>query len=55
MSAGDGQGQGGTFGVSHLSDMPITLSYGALLLGALVLLIVLRLVFGSITLSGGAR
>ena len=45
----------GTFGISHLSDKPITLSYGLLLVGVLVALIVLRLVFGSITVSGGAR
>lgn len=45
----------GTFGVSHLSSMPITLTYGMLLLGVLLLLILLRVVFGSITVSGGAR
>ena len=50
----DGDGEG-TFGVSHLSGMPITLGFGGLLLAVLVLLVILRLVFGSITVSGGAR
>lgn len=52
MASEDGAG---TFGLSHLSDKPITLSYGMLLVAVLVLLVILRIVFGSITVSGGAR
>lgn len=52
MSADDGQG---TFGISHLSSMPITLGFGGLLILVLLLLIVLRIAFGSITVTGGAR
>lgn len=42
------------FGLSHLASTPITLSFGLVLLGVLLLLIVLRLVFGSLSVSGGA-
>jgi hypothetical protein len=43
------------FGVSHLAGMPITLTFGAVLLFALIVLIALRVVFGEIRVSGGAR
>lgn len=52
MASEDGAG---TFGISHLSETPITLSYGMLLIGVLLLLVVLRMVFGSISVTGGAR
>lgn len=52
MSADDGAG---TFGISHLSDHPIALSYGGLLVVVLLLLLLFRVLFGSITVSGGAR
>ena len=48
-------GDESSFGVSHLASHPITLSFGALLLGVLVLLIVLRLVFADVSVRGGAR
>lgn len=41
------------FGLSHLSSAPITASFGVVLLGVLILLIILRLAFGSISVSGG--
>lgn len=43
------------WGVSHLAGMPITLTYGLVLLLVLVVLIFLRVVFGEIRVSGGAR
>lgn len=52
MAGQDGEG---TFGVSHLSDLPITLSFGAVLILVLLLLVVLRIAFGSITVTGGAK
>jgi hypothetical protein len=41
------------FGVSHLSETPITVSFGLVLLGVLLLLIVLRLLFADVKVSGG--
>ena len=41
------------WGVSHLSDMPITLSFGLLLLGALLLLLILRIAF--LNVNAGVR
>lgn len=41
------------FGLSHLASTPITMSFGLVLLGVLVLLIMLRLVFGNLNVSGG--
>lgn len=43
------------FGVSHLSETPITMSFGLVLLGVLLLLVVLRLVFADVSVRGGAR
>jgi hypothetical protein len=43
------------WGVSHLSSMPITVTFGVVLLAVLVVLILLRVVFGEISVSGGAR
>jgi len=50
MAAGDQSG----WGVSHLSSMPITLTYGLVLLGVLIALILLRIVFGNISVGGSA-
>lgn len=44
-----------SWGVSHLSNLPITLTFGTVLLAVLVVLILLRVVFGEITVSGGAK
>jgi hypothetical protein len=43
------------FGLGHLSEAPITASFGFVLLGVLLLLIILRLVFADISVRGGAR
>lgn len=47
------------FGVSHLSETPITVSFGLVLLGVLLLLLILRLVFADVGVSvsgrGGAK
>ena len=45
MSDGDGQS---SFGVAHLANHPITLTFGIALLAVLIILIVLRVVFGEI-------
>ena len=50
----NGDGESG-WGVSHLASMPITLTFGMVLLAVLVVLILLRVVFGEIRVSGGAR
>lgn len=39
---------GGSFGIGHLSSMPVTLTFGVSLLAVLVILIVLRVAFGEI-------
>jgi hypothetical protein len=44
---GDGS-DGGSFGIGHLSGRPITLTFGMVLLAVLVILIILRVAFGSI-------
>lgn len=49
---GDGES---TFGVSHLSNLPITLTFGMVLVAVLIVLVLLRVVFGEISLSGGAK
>lgn len=41
------------FGVSHLSEVPITVSFGLVLLAVLLLLVILRLVFADVKVSGG--
>lgn len=41
------------FGVSHLSTTPITVSFGFALLLTLVVLVVLRLVFGDVSVRAG--
>ncbi len=46
---------GGTFGLSHLSANPIALTYGTVLIVVLVALVLLRILFGSISVSGGVK
>ena len=41
-------GTGGGWGVSHLSGMPITLTFGVVLAVVLLVLIFLRVAFGEI-------
>jgi len=43
------------WGIGHLSAMPITLTFGAALLAVLVVLVILRVAFGSISVSGGVK
>lgn len=49
---GDGDS---SFGVSHLASAPITLTFGAVLVGVLLLLVILRVLFADVRVSGGAR
>ena len=48
-------GQDGSWGFSHLSAHPITLTFGTVLLGALLILIVMRFAFASVDVRGGVR
>jgi hypothetical protein len=50
-------GNDGTFGISHLSGNPIALTYGTVLVVVLLALVLLRILFGSITVgaSGGVK
>ncbi len=41
-------GASGTFGIGHLSGMPVTLTFGATLLAVLIILIVLRVAFAEV-------
>jgi len=54
-SGGFGQG----FGLTHLSSMPVTMTYGLLLLGVLVLLVLLKILFAgasaNVSAGGGVR
>jgi hypothetical protein len=52
MAADDGSG---SFGISHLSAHPITISVGMALLAVLLILIVLRFAFADVKLSGGVK
>jgi hypothetical protein len=45
----------GNWGISHLSGMPVTLTFGVVLLAVLIILIILRMAFGQISVSGGVR
>jgi hypothetical protein len=38
----------GNWGIGHLSNHPITLTFGVALLAVLIILVVLRVVFGEI-------
>jgi hypothetical protein len=44
-----------SWGIGHLSGMPITLTFGVALFAVLVVLVILRVAFGSITVSGGVK
>jgi len=48
-------GDDSNWGFSHLSAMPVTLTFGVALLAVLVVLVILRVAFGSITVSGGVK
>ena len=48
-------GDDSCWGIGHLSAMPITLTFGAALLAVLIVLVVLRVVFGEITVRGGVK
>jgi hypothetical protein len=48
---GDGTGSG--WGLGHLANLPVTLTVGVTLLAVLIILIILRVVFGDIRVSGG--
>lgn len=48
-------GSDGAFGITHLSGMPITLTFGVVLVAVLLTLILLRFLFGSITVKGGVK
>jgi hypothetical protein len=48
-------GDDGNWGIGHLSAMPVTLTFGMALLAVLVVLVILRVAFGSITISGGVK
>ena len=52
MAGGDGTS---SWGFSHLGSMPITLTFGVSLLLVLVVLVLLRVLFGSISVSGGVK
>jgi hypothetical protein len=52
MAAPD-DGSGG-FGIAHLASMPITLTFGIVLLAVLLVLVALRVVFGNISVGGSA-
>ena len=52
MAAGDGTS---SWGVAHLGNMPITLTFGITLLTVLVVLILLRVLFGQVSVSGGVK
>ena len=47
-------GEDSSWGFSHLASMPITVTFGAVLLAVLVVLILLRVVFGDIHVGGSA-
>ena len=48
-------GNDGNWGFGHLSAMPVTLTFGVALLAVLVLLVILRVAFGSISVQGGVK
>ena len=48
-------GDDGNWGIGHLSAHPITLTFGMALLAVLIVLVILRLAFGSISVQGGVR
>lgn len=44
-----------SWGFGHLSSLPVTLTFGVVLLAVLIILVVLRLAFGSVSVSGGVK
>ena len=52
MANGDGSS---SWGITHLSSMPITLTFGVSLLFVLIILVLLRVLFGSVSISGGVK
>ena len=48
-------GDDGNWGIGHLTGMPVTLTFGVVLLAVLVVLIVLRMAFGQVSVTGGVR
>lgn len=48
-------GDDSNWGFAHLGSMPVTLTFGVTLLAVLVILIVLRVVFGQVSVSGGVK
>lgn len=46
----DGQS---SFGITHLANHPITLTFGVALFAVLIILVVLRVVFGDIRVGAG--
>jgi hypothetical protein len=42
------------WGFSHLSDLPVTMSFGLVLAAVLVVLVLLRFFFADVRLSAGA-
>jgi len=43
------------WGFTHLAGLPITMTFGMVLLAVLIVLILLRVLFGEIRVSGGAK
>jgi len=50
MASGDES----SWGVSHLASTPITLTFGIVLVAVLIALVLLRIVFGNISVGGSA-
>ena len=48
-------GDDSNWGFSHLSSTPVTLTFGVVLIGVLLALILLRVLFGQISVSGGVK
>lgn len=48
-------GDDSNWGFGHLAAMPVTLTFGVALLAVLIVLIILRMAFGSISVQGGVR
>lgn len=45
----------GNWGFGHLPAHPITLTFGMALLAVLIVLVILRVAFGSISVQGGVK
>jgi hypothetical protein len=48
-------GDDSNWGFGHLSALPVSLTFGVVLFAVLILLVVLRLAFGQISVSGGVK